>query len=194
MIRPLLMMLLVALLPPVLAFEDPYDKYRYNREEEFDYDETLRKPWQEESSGIPAMPEAKAMKALPIDGLGEDFDVFIDPASLSVGEDQVVRYWLMLRSRLGAVNWHYEGIRCGTREYKTYAFGSKSEQSGYRVVKEPQWASVTAVRGRGFRHELYAIFCDYGLPRAKRDIFNRVRDMERGLGSGRESSGPNAFF
>ncbi|MEO5343833.1 MAG: CNP1-like family protein, partial [Gammaproteobacteria bacterium SHHR-1] len=178
---------------PLAAFEDPYDKYRYNREEEFDYDESLRKPWQEGQSEIPPLPKASAMLEVPIDGLGDDFEVLIDPNSLSIGEDRVVRYWLMLRSHLGAVNLHYEGINCNTGQYKAYAYGSPREASGFRVVKEPRWAPLKALRGRGFRPELQQLFCDYGLPLARRDIIKRIRDAASGFGSGRDS-GPNAFF
>jgi hypothetical protein len=189
---PLFLPLFLLGAQPLLAAGDPYDKYRYNREEEFDYDESLRKPWQEEAGEIPPLPKASAMQELPIDGLGDDFVVLLDPKSLSVGQDQVVRYWLMLRSRLGAVNLHYEGINCSTAQYKAYAYGSSAEPSGFRRVQEPKWASVQAVRGRGFRHELQQLFCDYGLPRTPRDILNRIRDAAQG--PGRDSSGPSAFF
>ncbi len=179
---------------PLQAFEDPYDKTRYNREENFDFDESLRKPWEEQKGGIPPLPDPDGMTEVPIDGLGDEFTVFIDPNTFSVGDDGVVRYWMMLKSRLGAMNWHYEGIKCTGAEYKTYAFGSKREAQGYRVAKSPQWASVKAVRGKGFRPELHQLFCDYGLPRAPRDIMTRMRDAASGFGSGKDSSGPNAFF
>ncbi|MBF0254865.1 MAG: hypothetical protein HQL47_00070 [Gammaproteobacteria bacterium] len=195
MAKPLLLLLLFSsLCAPLLAFEDPYDKYRYNREEEFDYDESLRKPWQEDNAVIPPLPDPGQMLEVPIDGLGDEFSVFIDPETLHVGKDQVVRYWLLLRSKLGAVNTHYEGIKCTGAEYKDYAFGSSRAASGYRQVKEPQWASVKPVRGLGFRHELHQLFCDYGLPRKVPDILIRIRDAASGPGSGRDSSGPSAFY
>ena len=45
----------------------------------------------------------------------------IDPKSLTVGEDGVVRYVMVARSDSGALNAMYQGIRCATAETKTYA-------------------------------------------------------------------------
>ena len=45
----------------------------------------------------------------------------IDPGSLTVGEDGVVRYVMVARSSSGAVNVLYQGIRCASAETKTYA-------------------------------------------------------------------------
>lgn len=45
----------------------------------------------------------------------------IDPATVSVGTDGVVRYVLVARSTSGALNVLFEGIRCETAEMKTYA-------------------------------------------------------------------------
>jgi hypothetical protein len=45
----------------------------------------------------------------------------LDPASLSLGADGVVRYVLVARSSSGALNVLFEGIRCATAEMKTFA-------------------------------------------------------------------------
>ena len=75
-------------------------------------------------------PEA-ALPALPKDGLIEffvssatNFRFFIDPPSLSVGADGVVRYTMIARSPAGAETITYEGIRCDNGTYRTYAFGN----------------------------------------------------------------------
>ena len=54
---------------------------------------------------------------------GADFRYFIDPETLSVDKDGVVRYVLVARSSNGAQNVTYEGLRCETGEYRFYAFG-----------------------------------------------------------------------
>jgi hypothetical protein len=189
----LLLLLVCAWLPLAVAYEDPYDKYRYNREEGFDYDETLDKPWKESGAVIPPLPDPDDMQEVPIDGMGGDFTVFVHTRGLALGEDRVLRYWLLLRSRLGAVNTLYEGLRCTTHEYKTYAYGSKREKQGYRVNKAPKWMTVAAVRGKGFRHELDELFCNYGIPFSPEEIIRRIRDASVGRGVG-SSSGPAAFF
>jgi hypothetical protein len=45
----------------------------------------------------------------------------IDPATLSIGKDGVVRYVIVARSDSGAMTAIYGGLRCGTAEYKVYA-------------------------------------------------------------------------
>lgn len=45
----------------------------------------------------------------------------IDPASLAITPDGVVRYVVVARSASGSVTAFYEGIRCATAEVKTYA-------------------------------------------------------------------------
>jgi hypothetical protein len=51
------------------------------------------------------------------------FRFFIDPASVSVGADRIVRYTLVARSPQGVDNVSFEGMRCATREYRIYAVG-----------------------------------------------------------------------
>ena len=50
---------------------------------------------------------------------------YIDPESIAVGTDGVVRYTLVVRTPSGAENISYEGMRCDTREQKFYAFGRR---------------------------------------------------------------------
>ncbi len=45
----------------------------------------------------------------------------IDPASLAITPDGIVRYVVVARSTSGSVTAFYEGIRCATAEFKTYA-------------------------------------------------------------------------
>ncbi len=53
-----------------------------------------------------------------------NFEFFIDGASLSVGEDGVVRYVLVARSAQGAESISFEGIRCSTSQVRLYATGT----------------------------------------------------------------------
>ncbi len=61
----------------------------------------------------------------------------IDPASLTVSADGIVRYVMVATSASGAVNALYEGLRCGYGEFKTYARWSPTGQ--WITAKEPQW-------------------------------------------------------
>ena len=62
---------------------------------------------------------------------------YIDPDSISVGGDGVVRYTLVIRSPTGAENVSYEGIRCETREQKYYAFGRRD--GSWSAARSGEW-------------------------------------------------------
>jgi hypothetical protein len=61
----------------------------------------------------------------------------VDPASVSLGSDGIVRYVVVAASATGAVNGLYEGIRCDTAEFKVYA--RYNAGSGWTVAKESPW-------------------------------------------------------
>jgi hypothetical protein len=63
----------------------------------------------------------------------------VDPASISIGPDGVVRYVVVATSTTGAVNAMYEGIRCSTGEFKVYA---RHNPGGWTVVKDAPWRSL----------------------------------------------------
>ncbi len=61
----------------------------------------------------------------------------VDPATLTVTSDGVVRYVMVAANASGASNAMYEGIRCSTGEFKTYARFSAAGL--WAVVNDPQW-------------------------------------------------------
>lgn len=64
----------------------------------------------------------------------------IDPATLAITPDGIVRYVMVAVSPSGAVNAFYEGIRCATGEVKSYA---RTNTSGvWTLVKEPEWRGL----------------------------------------------------
>jgi hypothetical protein len=71
----------------------------------------------------------------------------VDPASITVGSDAIVRYVVVATSSTGTVNAMYEGIRCGTREVKVYAH--HNPDSGWVPARDPQWQQLSrAVNSR----------------------------------------------
>ena len=50
---------------------------------------------------------------------------FIDASTLTVGDDRVVRYVLVVRTSGGATNVTFEGINCKDRTWKLYATGHR---------------------------------------------------------------------
>jgi len=65
----------------------------------------------------------------------------IDPATLAISPDGIVRYVVVARNAGGSVNAMYEGIRCATGEVKTYARASGN--GPWSIVAEPQWRGLT---------------------------------------------------
>jgi len=84
-----------------------------------------------------------------------DFGYFIDPQTLSVDKDGVVRYVLVARSTSGAQNVTYEGLRCASAEHRFYAFG---RADGTWSRSRSGWRSL--VQGQPLQRVLYAdYFC-----------------------------------
>lgn len=63
----------------------------------------------------------------------------IDPATIQIGKDGVVRYVIVARSTTGAMTAMYEGLRCTTGEYKLYA---RYNVERWNAVSSPEWRSL----------------------------------------------------
>ena len=81
------------------------------------------KPFKEEAVTFPAPPVDR--DAVPFDVVGgrnaSPLRFAIDPKSVSIGKDNVVRYTVLITSKTGARNVNYEGLRCDTAERRIYA-------------------------------------------------------------------------
>lgn len=64
----------------------------------------------------------------------------IDPATLAVTPDGIVRYVVVAINATGSINAMYEGIRCSTGEVKTYARYASNGQ--WSSVQDPQWRGL----------------------------------------------------
>ena len=111
--------------------------------------------WKEAVPELPAYPQNDRLLEFPVSKPGYDFSVFIDPQSLSVGTDRVVRYTLVIVSSSGARNISYEGLHCGKHEYRRYAYGSSG--AWYPIEASP-WQRVTDA---GMDHYRYVLYWDY---------------------------------
>lgn len=112
-------------------------------------------PWKEEVPQLPAFPDNGRLLELSADKPGYDFRVFIDPESLTVGGDRVVRYTLVLVSSSGVRNISYEGLHCGKHEYRRYAYGS---DDAWLPIAASPWQKVT---DSGMDHYRYVLYWDY---------------------------------
>jgi hypothetical protein len=83
-----------------------------------------------------------------------DFHYFVDPATLSVGADRIVRYVVVGRSASGVDNVRFEGLRC-PGEYRIYAVGRPDGSWGgqpteWRPVPKEARAAENALARRYF--------------------------------------------
>ncbi|MFZ4481919.1 MAG: CNP1-like family protein [Rhodoferax sp.] len=62
----------------------------------------------------------------------------VDPATLSIAPDGIVRYVVVAISPTGSVTAMYEGIRCSAAEVKTFARYNTSA-ANWSAVADPQW-------------------------------------------------------
>ncbi|MEO8020645.1 CNP1-like family protein [Polaromonas sp.] len=90
---------------------------------------------------VPPPPAFNAAKLLRFDvSSGSTLVYGVDPASLSIGEDGIVRYVLVASSSTGARNVLYEGLRCSSGEFKTYA--RYMPDGNWTNVEKAEWRSM----------------------------------------------------
>lgn len=95
--------------------------------------------WQE--TEVPAPPKFDPRQLVNIDMPAYVSMKFgVDPATLAVTPDGIVRYVMVAVSPSGSVNAFFEGIRCATGEVKSYA---RANDAGvWTLVKEPEWRGL----------------------------------------------------
>ena len=114
--------------------------------------------WREAEVLFPALPAAENMWSFFVSAAASN-RFLVDPASLSVGGDGVVRYVLLVETPGGARNMTYEGMRCATREKRIYA----------SARRDGSWSSSRNEAGEKIRdiapnRQHAALFLDYFCP------------------------------
>jgi len=126
--------------------------------QEFPFDESLVEKWQESKTVIPSYPDDKDLVAVPA-GETDTLKIYLDHKSLSRAPDRVARFTLVVQSRSGARSVFYDGLRCETRQYKTYAIGTTDR--AFTPAANPQWRDIPRPEINAFRYRLYSRFvCD----------------------------------
>lgn len=75
----------------------------------------------------------------------------VDPTTLTIGPDWVVRYVMVAYNPNGSTNAIYEGLRCDTGQVKTYARATEPGQ--WHVVANPVWRDLDITQA-ATRHSL----------------------------------------
>lgn len=116
----------------------------------------------ERELSLPALPRQENLIEFYVSATASN-RFFIDAASLSVGPDGVVRYSLVVKAAGGATNISFEGMRCGSGEYKILATGrndgiwAKARTDAWRPIENKPINRHHAALNRDF-------FCPNGLP------------------------------
>ncbi len=82
---------------------------------------------------MPALPQDANLQAFTV-SQNTPLTFSIDKNSLTVGDDGVVRYTVVVTSPAGARNVNYEGIRCDTYEWRLYATIEEDQKGWDRTV------------------------------------------------------------
>jgi hypothetical protein len=107
---------------------------------DWDYDlDQEKKSWAELQTQLPAYPKSENLLKFDA-GANTSNTYYVDGASVSVGDDGVVRYTLMVKTGGGATNVSFEGIRCESRELKVYAFGHPGSE--WSRARDPRWRRI----------------------------------------------------
>ena len=148
-----------------------FDPDPYGRLTDIDngYKEELEVPWVEIETKVKTPPKADDLTRLDILALPAGMTLYADFKNIDINDkDRVIRTWLVVRSDDGAYNGTYEGLRCGTREYKIYAYDNPKRSQRLRVINVPRWRKV---RDSGYRSELMQDYlCRNALPKTVHEI------------------------
>ena len=144
-------------------------------------DEFEGKAWEEIKTALPPYPAPSNLVRIYV-GPTTAFEFYVDTSSLSVTQTGIIRYTLVARSSSGAMNVSYDGIRCDSRERRSYAFGRFD--GTWMQARSSQWVPI----GRAQAESQYATLADdFYCPQG-----GRVRTVEEAVLALTRGSGPGA--
>lgn len=115
--------------------------------------------WEELDVRLPPFPEPDQFHTLASQLPDSRLEIQLDPDSIRVGSDKVVRYLLRIRSPGGAANLFYEGLRCDTAQYRTYAYAGS--QGDWQRMRGSDWQALNSGGTSRYRQLLQRrYFCD----------------------------------
>lgn len=98
----------------------------------------------------------------------------VDPATITITGDGVVRYVVVASNREGgAVNAYYEGVRCATEEFKTYA---RFSGTAWEAVRDADWKRINDRNSRYTKELAAQGLCRGHAPR--RSVSEIVQQMK----------------
>ena len=142
---------------------------------QFDFEFESEKPWVELSAQLPPTPKAENLVEFNVSSATRNRH-FVDTASISVGEDKVVRYTVVIEAVGGARNVAFEGLRCATGERRLYAYGQPD--GTWSKARNAQWEGIKFRSLLSYHKALYEdYFCPDGIN--VRDAKEAVRTLRQ---------------
>lgn len=131
--------------------------------------------WKEGELRLPDYPVEDKLIEVGMERNISPFKYYIDPDSLTLGEDDVVRYTVVVKSSSGATNVIYEGLRCSVTEYRTYAFGTSDKKMSKARVSE--WKRFYNADSMVHRYNFYHYYMCSKIqsPYSPEEIIQRIR-------------------
>jgi len=122
--------------------------------------------WIEDLAEPPPFPDPSKLLEFDLSVPDSQFRFLVDPETLVIGNDRVVRYVVVVEARSGTGrNVLFEGMNCATQEYKSYAYGSSTGE-WRRPRKAAAWQKIRNDSAGVFRYDLRRLyFCDLGVGR-----------------------------
>ena len=134
---------------------------------------------------LPPYPAAESLVRFPTNWTTNS--IFVDQKTLSVADDGVVRFTLVVRSSSGADSVSFEGIRCLTGERRVFAYGRRTADGGtWSAARSSAWQQITDSRINRHYYEFWRdVLCDGSMPDGRREILKNIesggRERVRGL-------------
>lgn len=128
---------------------------------QFDFEFENEKPWVELSAQLPPPPKPENLVGFVVSPATQNTH-FVDTASISVGEDKVVRYSVVIEAAGGARNVSFEGMRCATGERRLYAYGQPD--GSWSKARNAKWEGIKFRSSLSYHKALYEDhFCPDGI-------------------------------
>lgn len=130
--------------------------------------------WVEGDYTFPAPPDPASLRPFYVSAASPN-RFLVDESSLTVGQDGVVRYVLVIETAGGARNVSFEGIHCASAQRRIYALGRSD--GNWSEARESEWRPIN---DNSYNRQRSALaidhFCDGTVPPRNRDeVLMRLR-------------------
>lgn len=121
--------------------------------------------WREQAVSLPDYPKDEDLLDARLGRPTQGYRYLIDGRSLSVGQDGVIRYTVVLAASGGTRTVRHEGLRCATREARLYGYGTGGQR--LQAAGSSAWEPLASRGPDAYRSDLADFyFCTFqGYPK-----------------------------